>query len=453
MLVASSRAILTKSSSAGSATKLFLSEKAVNTAHHAHHAHHHPLLLLQARHYSTTIIQRPIIHLPTLLERWTNNFAKLYARRILEIAAASAAAATIQTQLEDKINIKIHATPTDWIDWEKHDWQDDLLASLGKSKLNRLWMAVQRVVNLSILATPLVVLTPISYVSDTAHAALWDYALYAIEQAGPTCIKFVQWATTRQDLFSQEFCNHFGQLRDKTRGHAWKDTISLLESELGPDWKSLIDMETTPIGSGCIAQVYKGKLLEATPTFAKGTELAVKVQHPGIWHMVCMDFYLLGKMASLLEAIPFLNLDYLSIRDTVDQFCNVMLPQLDLRLESHHLTRFGRDFENDPQVQFPRPLDELTTTKVLTETFCDGKPILEYQSADLETRKELAYLGLRTTLKMIFLNDFVSGTCVYDDVYILYCTVLYCTVLYCTVLYLLNLGKCFYCLFYTTSTY
>jgi hypothetical protein len=58
---------------------------------------------------------------------------------------------------------------------------------------------------------------------------------------------------------------------------------------------------------------------------------------------------------------------------------------------------------------FPKPLDELTTTKVLTETFCEGKPILSFQSADLETRKELAYLGLKTTLKMIFLNDFVSN--------------------------------------------
>ena len=337
------------------------------------------------------------------LERWSKNFSRLYARRMLELAAASAATATIKTRLQERID-----KPMDWNNWEKRDWTDDMMESLGTSRWKRYLMVVARVFNLSVLAAPMVLLAPFTYVSETAHRELWRYALYAIEEAGPTYIKFVQWATTRQDLFSQEFCTHFGQLRDKTRGHGWEATERLLDRELGKDWRSLIDMEQEPIGSGCIAQVYKGTLVDATPTFPKGTELAVKVQHPGIMHKVCVDFYILGKLANLLEGIPYLNLDYLSIRDTVDQFCNVMLPQLDLRLESHHLTRFGRDFANDPQVRFPKPIEELTTPEVLTETFCEGKPILSFQNADLQTRKELADLGLKTALKMIFLNDFVS---------------------------------------------
>ncbi len=368
-------------------------------------------LLCQVRHYHfnynfiapALFHPKPNVVAMPLLERWTKNFSRLYARRMLELAAASAATATIKTQLQEKID-----KPMDWVNWEKRDWTDDMMESMGTSKWKRVMMVLSRVINLSVLAAPMVLLAPFSYVSESAHKELWRYALYAIEEAGPTCIKFVQWATTRQDLFSQEFCTHFGQLRDKTRGHAWEATERLLERELGKNWRSLIDMETDPIGSGCIAQVYKGKLMDATPTFAKGTELAIKVQHPGIMHKVCVDFYILGKLANFLEGIPYLNLDYLSIRDTVDQFCNVMLPQLDLRLESHHLIRFGRDFENDPQVRFPKPIPELTTPEVLTETFCEGKPILSFQSADLATRKELADLGLKTTLKMIFLNDFVS---------------------------------------------
>jgi aarF domain-containing kinase len=341
------------------------------------------------------------------IQRWKQNFSRLYARRILEIAIASAAATKYKTQLQERM--LADPKPSEWTDWkEGRNWMDDTMNEMGTSKLGRLGMALKRIFHLSVLATPIVVMTPLSYLHDGIRQSMWDYALYAIEQAGPTFIKFVQWATTRQDLFSQEFCNHFGQLRDRTKGHEWDETLRILEQELGPNWKSIIQMETTPIGSGCIAQVYKGTLLEHTPIFAKGTTLAVKVQHPGILHKVCVDFYLLAIMADFLEAIPRLNLDYLSIRDTVDQFCNVMVPQLDLRLESHHLNRFGRDFQNDPQVQFPRPIDELTTTKVLTETFCEGKPILSFHSADMETRKELAYLGLKTTLKMIFLHDFVS---------------------------------------------
>jgi predicted unusual protein kinase regulating ubiquinone biosynthesis (AarF/ABC1/UbiB family) len=107
--------------------------------------------------------------------------------------------------------------------------------------------------------------------------------------------------------------------------------------------------------------------------------------------------------------LPWLNLHYLSLSDSVRKFRDVMLPQLDLTLESKHLTRFNRDFANEPAVAFPHPVNDLTSTRVLTETFIRGRPILEYTTASEAVRKELAYAGLEVTLKMIFLHDFLHG--------------------------------------------
>ena len=139
--------------------------------------------------------------------------------------------------------------------------------------------------------------------------------------------------------------------------------------------------------------------------------MAIKVQHPGIWDKVCLDFYLFKKGVALLESIPKLNLEYLSMGDTIRQFRDIMLPQMDLTLEASHLKRFNRDFANDERVSFPEPVDELTTTQVLVETFVEGTPIMEYTKpgVPLEEKKQLALLGLETTLKMIFLNDFLHG--------------------------------------------
>jgi predicted unusual protein kinase regulating ubiquinone biosynthesis (AarF/ABC1/UbiB family) len=340
-----------------------------------------------------------------LLGRWKRNFSRLYARRLFEIAAASAATQRLRTDLEAAID-----TPENWKNWQAQDWEETALASLGRSKISRFWMAAKRMATLTALTSPLMVLMPLSYVSSTAQDASWKYALWGIEQAGPTWIKLVQWATTRQDLFSPEFCQYFGKLRDDTEGHAWKDTVKILQNELG-DARGALEVDPKPIGSGCIAQVYRGRLTEATPHYPKDTKVAIKVQHPGIWHKVCMDFYILIKMAKGLEAIPYVNLEYLSLVDTVRQFRDIMLPQLDLTLEANHLRRFNRDFANDEQVSFPRPLGELTTTQVLTETFVEGTPIMEYtkEGTPIDERRQLAYLGLATTLKMIFLNDFVHG--------------------------------------------
>jgi aarF domain-containing kinase len=60
-------------------------------------------------------------------------------------------------------------------------------------------------------------------------------------------------------------------------------------------------------------------------------------------------------------------------------------------------------------VSFPEPIHGLTTVRVLTETFVHGVPIMEYVKREDDVRKDLANLGLNTTLKMIFLNDLLHG--------------------------------------------
>ena len=80
-----------------------------------------------------------------------------------------------------------------------------------------------------------------------------------------------------------------------------------------------------------------------------------------------------------------------------------------MTLEAKHLARFNRDFGDDPTVTFPHPINDLTTPRVLTETFIHGVPILHFVNAPEEERKQVALLGLTTTLKMMFLHDFLHG--------------------------------------------
>lgn len=216
-----------------------------------------------------------------LVTRWTKNFNRLYARRILELAAASAATQRFKSQLEARLVEK----PERWQNWQAKDWEETALSSVGGSKIQRVWMAASRMATLALIASPLAILYPLSLVSDKAKDVTWSYALFGIEKAGPTWIKLVQWATTRQDLFSPEFCKYFGKLRDDTEGHPWEDTERILKAELGSAVDAF-ELDPTPIGSGCIAQVYRGRLKEATPAYPAGTKLAIKVQHPGIWQKV-----------------------------------------------------------------------------------------------------------------------------------------------------------------------
>jgi len=356
-------------------------------------------------------------------QQQATNVARLYARRIIELASAAAATKLATTKLESSVAVQ---TPKEWKTEnleENRRLFGESISSLGETKLERVWAAGSRICSLALLASPLAVLVPLAYISgDESRAAhyAWEYAIFAVEKAGPTFIKLTQWATTRNDLFSQTFVSKFARLQDETRGHTWKESTQILEESLGKGFEDILEFDekhyqsrsnsVDPIGSGCIAQVYKAKLKKAMSMYPAGTDVAVKVTHPHIVDKVCVDFYIMNKLTSLLEKIPRLSLDYLSMKDSVDQFRDIMLPQLDLRVEARNLTRFRRDFADATQVSFPAPIPGLTTMNVLVESFVSGKPILDFmKKAKREENEELATIGLSTVMKMIFLHDFVHA--------------------------------------------
>ncbi|GKY99144.1 hypothetical protein MPSEU_000869900 [Mayamaea pseudoterrestris] len=370
----------------------------------------HPCVTNASRRFHQSLASSSYLHKNAMqlqrAHRWMQCKARLYARHLLTVAALHAATLKHRSALMER-SLK----PAEWSNWSRKEWSDELLKTLGSTKLARLWSATVRLGQLTLLAAPLLCMLPLSLVSQRATDYIWSYALWGIEQAGPTFVKLTQWATTRQDLFSPEFCSYFGKLRDETNGHSWKETLQILQSQPQLDYLEHVDINPTPIGSGCIAQVYKATLKHAVGQYPAGTALAIKVQHPHIWQKVCVDFYLFDKLSHLLESLPYLNLKYLSLTDTVRQFRDIMLPQLDLTLEMKHLQRFNRDFCNEEQVKFPKPIEQLTSELVLTETFISGKPIMEFtkDNVPFAVKNELAYLGLNTTLKMMFVHDFLHG--------------------------------------------
>ncbi|KFU95812.1 putative aarF domain-containing protein kinase 2, partial [Chaetura pelagica] len=80
----------------------------------------------------------------------------------------------------------------------------------------------------------------------------------AAEAAGPTCVKLGQWASTRRDLFSEAFCDEFSKLHVEVSPHPWSHTDELLRKAFGTDWTGILTFQSRePVGSGCVAQVYK----------------------------------------------------------------------------------------------------------------------------------------------------------------------------------------------------
>ncbi|KAM3609156.1 uncharacterized protein V6R79_010398 [Siganus canaliculatus] len=318
---------------------------------------------------------------------------------------------------------------------------------------------------------PLLLLSPLALLSSR-FASLWlDALLWVTESSGPTFIKLGQWASTRRDIFSQEFCERFSRLHVKVRPHSWAHTKQCLRRAFGEAWRTVLEFESKePVGSGCVAQVYRGwakadhvddpnfqtlveelekeDLLEAweIPGLGgvvrslwqlwKGTSkdegfketlhlkghdeessgerrhlipVAIKVIHPGVRRQVEMDLLLMKTASWLLHCLP--GLKWLSLCEIVEEFEMLMTKQIDLRCEARNIERFRENFRNVDYIKFPTPLRPFVTRTILVETFEESEPISNYLSPKIpqEVKQRIAKMGVDAILKMVFVDNFVHG--------------------------------------------
>ncbi|XP_041853889.1 uncharacterized aarF domain-containing protein kinase 2 [Melanotaenia boesemani] len=318
---------------------------------------------------------------------------------------------------------------------------------------------------------PLLLLSPLALASSNFASYWLDALLWVTETSGPTFIKLGQWASTRRDIFSQKFCDRFSKLHVKVRPHSWAHTKQCLRRAFGEDWRGVLVFESKePVGSGCIAQVYRGwakvaqvedpafqllveemekeDLLEAweipglrgvanslrhlwrsdknevgyeETNYPDGlheegsTEgerlipVAIKVVHPGVRRQVEIDLLLMKAGSWLLHCLP--GLKWLSMCEVVEEFEKLMTKQIDLRFEARNIELFRENFRDVDHVKFPTPLRPFVTRNILVETFEESEPISNYLSSEIpvEVKQRIARMGVDTLLKMVFVDNFVHG--------------------------------------------
>ena len=160
-----------------------------------------------------------------------------------------------------------------------------------------------------------------------------------LQTAGPAFVKLGQWASTRRDLFTEDFCKALSELHVHCRTHSWEETVKQLDSSLGQDWSSWLEIpDHTPIGSGSVAQVYKGVLhvKDGAPSVeGEGSvdnsdgdlSVAVKVLHPNVGDKIKKDIFLMKYVASWVQAV-YPDVHWVALTECVDEFSSIMEKQV-----------------------------------------------------------------------------------------------------------------------------
>jgi predicted unusual protein kinase regulating ubiquinone biosynthesis (AarF/ABC1/UbiB family) len=320
------------------------------------------------------------------------------------------------------------------------------------SKVKRAIRVVRRIIKLMIVFTPVAVLYPLHWMIYTSYQILivatttttpptnavmvldtqelvlnslgdpndhpgggWYYRilLQAVELSGAALIKIMQWAGSRPDMFGPDFCAVFSQLQDDTTPHAWKYTEQALIDAYGEDWRDHIELGDI-LGSGCIAQVYKGYILTENNNatlLPKKRPVAIKVMHPHVEEDIDADLDILRVTVRLMEYLnfgPLKDLKWLNLPGFIEEMADMLKIQLDLTTEGKHLVQFNHNFEGNDTVIFPKLIQEYPPVKnVLVETFCEGVPIMDFiknNKADRELLTNMCTGAIRAVCQMIFLG-------------------------------------------------
>jgi predicted unusual protein kinase regulating ubiquinone biosynthesis (AarF/ABC1/UbiB family) len=130
-----------------------------------------------------------------------------------------------------------------------------------------------------------------------------------------------------------------------------------------------------------------------------GRAIVVKVQRPGIRELIVGDLDALGEIAQFLDQHTELGKRY-EFENMLVNLRKSLLRELDFTIEANNLHTISENLLEFEQIVIPQPVDDYTTTRVLTMEYIAGKKItalsplrlLEIDGASLADELFSAYL-------------------------------------------------------------
>ncbi len=219
----------------------------------------------------------------------------------------------------------------------------------------------------------------------------------ALEELGPTFIKFGQILSTRSYLLPSGYAAALTRLQDEVSPFPIEDVRRTVEQELGKPPEGLFaSFDEHPFASASIAQVHRA-------TLPSGEAVVVKVRRPGVRETLELDIMILHELAELLETYVPESRRY-DPKGIVREFERTSRREIDFTAEAANLDVFRHNFADVPDIHIPVVYRKLSTEKVLTTEYIDGIKISnvdELKRADLDL-PTVARLGARAVLKQVF---------------------------------------------------
>jgi ubiquinone biosynthesis protein len=222
-----------------------------------------------------------------------------------------------------------------------------------------------------------------------------------LEEMGPIFIKLGQLLSSRPDLLPNSYITALSRLQDKIAPFSFAEVELTIQQELGVRLsKAFSEFEASPIAVASLGQVHRAVMRDGRP-------VVVKVQRPGIREQITEDFEALEEIADFIDHHTEVGRRHRFL-EVLAEFRTNLGRELDYQREARNLVQLAQNLEEFDQIVIPYPVEDFTTSRVLTMDYIRGKKIT---SLGPLARMELDGVALaeelhRAYLKQILVDGF-----------------------------------------------
>ncbi len=234
-------------------------------------------------------------------------------------------------------------------------------------------------------------------------STVYERIRLALEDLGPTFVKFGQIMSTRTELLPPEMIDQLKKLQDHAKPVPFSEVMEVIHETCPNCEQFFSEIDETPVASASIGQVHRAVLRD-------GTVVAVKIQRPGIQEIIELDIGILQSMAERIETV-FPEMRLYNPAGMVDDFAHQIVKELDFTRDARNADRMARNFRDTPGIRFPKIFWEFSSPRMLVMEFIEGVRIDDPEAimAMGHDPHEIGVRGFHAYLKMIFEDGYFHG--------------------------------------------
>lgn len=239
--------------------------------------------------------------------------------------------------------------------------------------------------------------------SPGEERSVYERIRLAIEELGPTYIKFGQIMSTRRELLPPELIEELQKLQDQVAPLPFEEIRPVIQRYC-PNLEECFDIiEEEPVAAASLSQVHRAVMRD-------GRVVALKVQRPGIVDLIETDLLILQSLARRVESLsPALRV--YNLRGMVDEFSLQIRRELDFAQDGMNADRLGRNMRGIPGVKIPRVHWGISGPCLLAMDYVEGVRIDDVAAirAFGLFPEDIADLGFSAYIQQIFVDGFFHG--------------------------------------------